>query len=186
VKQWIYNRVFQPIATLLRQGVDPHRITLSLAFGLGFGIFPVLGLPTILCTLAALVLRLNLPAVQFVNYLAAPLQVLLIIPFVRLGERLVGAAPQPITVRGGLQLVAEGAFHAIVVLWSAIWHAALGWLAVGPILIYLVFRLCRPVIGRAATRLHTSDQPPQVFHVQKPKVDRTRRRARCDAGANRP
>ena len=61
-----------PILELLRQGVTPEKIALSLAFGLGLGIFPVLGVSTILCTVAAIVLRLNLPAIQLVNYLAAP------------------------------------------------------------------------------------------------------------------
>lgn len=56
----IRRRLFEPLLTLLRQGIAPQQIALSLAFGLGLGIFPVLGVSTILCTAVALVLRLNL------------------------------------------------------------------------------------------------------------------------------
>jgi uncharacterized protein (DUF2062 family) len=150
LRDFIRRHLFEPILALLRQGITPEKIALSLAFGLGLGIFPVLGLPTILCTAAALILRLNLAAIQLVNYLAAPLQLALIIPFVRLGEHLVHAAPQPLTVSGGLKLLAAGAFKAVIVLWGAIVHAALGWALAGPPFIYLVYLLLKPLIVKAA------------------------------------
>jgi uncharacterized protein (DUF2062 family) len=150
LRDFVRRRLVAPILTLLRQGITPEKIALSLAFGLGLGIFPVLGLPTILCTAAALILRLNLAAVQLVNYLAAPLQLALIIPFVRLGEHLVRAAPQPLTVSGGLKLLADGAFNAVIVLWSAIVHAAIGWALAGPPFIYLVYLILKPLMAKAA------------------------------------
>ena len=93
---------------------------MSLAFGLGIGIFPVLGVSTILCTIVAIVLRLNLPAIQLVNYLAAPIQLVLIIPFVRVGEHLLGVPPQPLSISEGFKLLANGVINAVVVLWDAI------------------------------------------------------------------
>ena len=53
--------------------------------GLALGVCPVVGCPTLFCALAAIFLRVNLPAIQFVNYLASPLQIALLLPFVRLG-----------------------------------------------------------------------------------------------------
>jgi uncharacterized protein (DUF2062 family) len=147
---FLRRRLVEPILTLLRQGITPEKIALSLAFGLGLGIFPVLGLPTILCTAAALLLRLNLVAVQLVNYLAAPLQLVLIIPFVRLGEHLVHAAPQPLSISGGLKLLAAGAVNAVIVLWGAVVHAALGWALAGPPFIYLVYLVLKPLMVKAA------------------------------------
>jgi hypothetical protein len=41
---------------------------------------------------AAVVLRLNFPALQLVNYLVYPLQILLLWPFARLGKWLFGTA----------------------------------------------------------------------------------------------
>ena len=128
-------------------------LLLSRALGIGIGLFPVLGISTLLLAVIALVKRLNLAAIQLVNYLIYPLQLLLIIPFVRLGEALTGAARQPLSIEAGLGLLAEGVWNAVVTLWDAIVHAALGWLVVGPIGIYLLYRLLVPMLARAARSL---------------------------------
>jgi uncharacterized protein (DUF2062 family) len=156
---FVRRRLLDPVLALLRQGLSPRELALSLAFGTGIGIFPVLGVSTPLLTVIAVWMRLNLPAIQLVNYLASPLQLLLIIPFVRVGETLTGSDPQPLTVAAGMEILAEGALHAVVVLWDAIVHAAIGWIAIGPALIWLAYRALLPVLARAATRLRTPDEP---------------------------
>ena len=75
----------------LSQGISPRRLALTLALGFAVGCIPVVGIPTVLCAGLALVLRLNLPAIQMANYAAMPLQLILIVPFVRLGAWLVSA-----------------------------------------------------------------------------------------------
>jgi uncharacterized protein (DUF2062 family) len=150
VRAFVRRRLVDPILDLLRQGVTPKKIALSLAFGLGIGIFPVLGVSTVLCTVVAIALRLNLPAIQLVNYLASPLQLALIIPFVRVGEHLLGVTAQPLSVSEGFRIMADGVVHAVIVLWSAIVHAALGWVVIGPVLIYALYRGFCPVLERAA------------------------------------
>ena len=78
----------QNVATWLRQGISPRKLALTLALGFAIGCIPVVGVTTALCVVAALALRLNFPVIQAANWLAAPLQLLLIVPFVRLGGRL--------------------------------------------------------------------------------------------------
>ena len=146
---FVRRRLVEPVLDLLRQGVTPEKIALSLAFGLGIGIFPVLGVSTVLCTVLAIVFRLNLPAIQLVNYLASPLQLALIIPFVRVGEHLLGLNAQPLSIAEGFRIMAEGVVHAIVVLWDAILHAALGWIVIGPVLIFALYYAFRPLLARA-------------------------------------
>ncbi|MGD0346567.1 MAG: DUF2062 domain-containing protein [Terracidiphilus sp.] len=70
----------------LSQGISPRRLALTLALGFAVGCIPVVGIPTVLCAALALALRLNLPAIQTANYVAMPLQLALIVPFVRLGR----------------------------------------------------------------------------------------------------
>lgn len=72
-------------AVWLRQGISPRRLALTLALGFAIGCIPVVGIPTVLCAGLALALKLNLPAIQAANYVVMPLQVALIVPFVRLG-----------------------------------------------------------------------------------------------------
>jgi len=69
----------------LSQGISPERLALTLALGFAIGCLPMIGVPTALCLLIALGLRLNVPAIQAANYAAMPLQIALIVPFVRLG-----------------------------------------------------------------------------------------------------
>jgi uncharacterized protein (DUF2062 family) len=77
-------------AIWLRQGISPRRLALTLALGFAIGCIPVVGIPTVVCAALALALRLNLPAIQAANYAVMPLQLVLIVPFVRLGGRLFG------------------------------------------------------------------------------------------------
>ncbi len=90
---FLRRRIARPIVELLRQGVTPEKMALSLALGVALGVFPVLGTTTALCALAALILRLNLPAIQIINYFVYPLQIVLILPFFRADEKLFGAPP---------------------------------------------------------------------------------------------
>ncbi len=91
------RRVLTPILNQLRQGITPEKIALTLALGGVLGIFPILGATTLLCALAGVWLRLNQPIIQLVNYFVYPMQILLLLPFYRAGERLFGAEPVPIT-----------------------------------------------------------------------------------------
>ena len=156
----VRRRVVEPILGLLRQGLAPRDLALCLALGAGVGMFPVLGVSTPALTVIALWRRLNLAAIQLVSWLVGPLQVALIIPFMRLGEWLLGAAPQPLTVEAGLAILAEGALQAIVTLWDAIVHAAAGWILIGPAFIYVLYRLLTPVLERALRRLESA--PPST------------------------
>jgi uncharacterized protein (DUF2062 family) len=89
-------------AAWLRQGVSPRRLALTLALGCAVGCIPVVGIPTLLCAGLALLLRLNLPAIQAANYAVMPLQLVLILPFVRLGRWLFASAPQQAASAGNL------------------------------------------------------------------------------------
>jgi|SRR5579863_9590465 hypothetical protein len=76
----------------LSQGISPRRLALTLAIGFVVGCIPVVGLPTGICAVIALAFRLNLPAIQVANYLAMPFQVVLILPLMRLGAKLIPIA----------------------------------------------------------------------------------------------
>lgn len=74
MNDWVwYRRVLDPILALLRQGVTPEKIAISIVLGVILGVFPVLGATTLLCAGAAILFRLNLPAIQLVNYVMYPL-----------------------------------------------------------------------------------------------------------------
>jgi hypothetical protein len=161
LKNWLKRRLLNPLLALLRQGMAPRRLALCVAIAIVVGNIPILGVSTILCTLIALVFRLNLPAIQLVQASMAPSQLLLIIPFVRLGEWMVQAPPQVVSIKAGLALMSHGIWQAIVVLRDAIFHAALAWIILAPFCIYVLHRLLTPILERMAAQVRK--QPPSDF-----------------------
>jgi len=79
----------------LQQGITPRKLAITCALGVVLGLFPVFGVTTLLCLAAAMIFRLNIPIIQLVNYLAAPLQLLLIVPFIKLGAFMLRLKPFP-------------------------------------------------------------------------------------------
>lgn len=124
----------------LRQGVSPQRLALTLALGFAIGCFPVIGIPTALCALLAMALRLNLPAIQAANYLVMPLQFLLIVPFVRFGGWMLASSPAPEAKLG--TLLHGSPLHLITQLGPLTAHAMLAWLVISiPAVALMTFTL---------------------------------------------
>ena len=121
-------------------GLSPASIALILAVGLVLGVFPVYGCPTVLCIAAAVILRLNVPALQLINQLASPLQLVLLVPLNRLGARVVHSLIAP----PDSWVIADAARDAIV-----------GWLCLCvPLGIVLYFVLAHALRRNAAASVN--------------------------------
>ncbi len=156
---WLRRRVISPLLALLTHGVSPQRLALCVAIGVVVGNIPILGVSTAMCALIALSCRLNLAAMQLVQALMAPTQLLLIIPFVRLGEWLFNAPRQPLSIEAGLAVVARGAGQAVILLWDAIVHAGVAWLLVAPFAVFGIYTILVPVFRHAAERIGSRGTP---------------------------
>ena len=148
---FLEKRIIRPIMALLKQGVTPEKIALSLALGIVLGIFPVLGSTTLLCALAALLLKLNLPAIQIVNYMVYPLQLAFLLPFYRAGEWLFNAEHLPISVKEIMAMIDKDVWKAILFLWDTTVHAIGAWFLVGSIMTLILYTLLRPAISRLSS-----------------------------------
>ena len=104
------SRLWMPLASL-----SPEAIALIFALGVVLGVFPVFGVPTLLCGVAALAFRLNLPAIQLVNQVCSPLQYALLIPLGRAGAHIISAGRTGTAVNGPLLWkLADAARNAVV------------------------------------------------------------------------
>jgi uncharacterized protein (DUF2062 family) len=146
------RRLVRPVIELLRQGVTPEKLALSLAFGITLGVFPVLGSTTALCAIAALAFGLNLPAIQIVNYFVYPLQIALLIPFFRAGEQLFGAPHLPLSLAQILTVVHASLWGATRFLWTTIWHATVAWCLVAPVFVALAYVILAALLRRIDRR----------------------------------
>lgn len=73
------------------QGLNPAQLSITVSLGFCLGLFPVIGLTSVLCFAFALGFKLNIVIMQVANWLLAPLQFLLIIPFYQFGAWLLGS-----------------------------------------------------------------------------------------------
>ena len=126
----------------LQCGLAPRQLAFTLALGFAIGCIPVVGIPTLVCAALALTLRLNLPAIQAANYAVMPLQLLLIVPFVRLGGWLIASnRNQPL--QAGTLLHASPHAIATQMGWLA-GQALLAWVLIAmPAVLLLTFMLTK-------------------------------------------
>ena len=124
-----------------------------------FGTFPVIGTTTALCAAIAVAFRLNQVAIQAANYAVYPLQIVLLIPFMRLGERVTGAEHLPLTSSAIVAAFMSGFSHAFRTLSIALAHAALGWALCAIPAALALYAFMRPVMARVAARLAAGSTP---------------------------
>jgi len=150
---WFRRRVRGPLEAQLRQGLSPEGLAWSVAVGLALGIFPVLGTTTILCLLAGQLFRLNQPTLQLANYLAYPLQLVLILPFIRRGERLFGGPLLRLSLPDLLAAFKAAPMATLAEHWTRTWHACAVWALLAPATAALLSLSLRPLLASVARRL---------------------------------
>ena len=85
-----FNKIWEKIKTLLKQGLTPKQLALSLVVSTLVSLFPVFGITTIVLTLIAIPLRLNLPIMIAFSYVGDSIKFLLLIPFIKIGADIMG------------------------------------------------------------------------------------------------
>jgi len=154
VKQaWLYRKIVLPVIELLRQGITPEKIALSIALGAAIGVFPVLGSTTFLCAAAAVILRLNLPSIQLVNYLMYPLQLILFLPFLEAGSRIMRTAPIALSMKQVFGMIESDPWRLTKMLWSATLGAMTIWVALSPLVIGIIYIALAPLLRRLGRRI---------------------------------
>lgn len=146
------KRFVHLVKSLLLHGLTPEGISLSISLGFAGAIFPILGTTSVVCLFFAAVFRLNHAITQSINWLAMPVHLALIFPFLRIGERLFHATPVSLNLG---ELMA--AFHASPMAFlgrfsMSFVHAIAGWLIVMPGVVVLLHLLLRAVLRRYARR----------------------------------
>lgn len=132
----------------LKCGMAPRQLAFTLALGFAIGCIPLLGVTTGICALVALVLRLNMPAIQAANWLAMPVQLVLLIPFLRLGQWMFAGSSVALE-RGQILARVEAAP------WQSLWqmggmfgHATMAWMIMAGPALLLMTMLLTPVMHR--------------------------------------
>jgi uncharacterized protein (DUF2062 family) len=147
-------RVVDPVVTQLTQGITPEKIALTIAVGSALALYPMLGVTTLLCFIAGVLLRLNQPIIQVINYLCFPVHLTTIYYCWVWGDRLFGTQHPRMRVR-------ETAEQMWQLLWndpsllihrfgSTLLHATVIWAAIAPLWIAVIYFSSRTTLREIA------------------------------------
>ncbi len=148
------RRLGDPIIALLTQGITPDKVSYTLALGTGLSLFPFLGFTSLLNLTVGLALRLNQPLLQTLNQLLGPLQLGLIVVYLRIGEWIWGAEPLPFSIQLLIGVFRDASFAEFLQRFGmAGVHAFTAWAVTLPLLVFTLNRSLRPLIRRVACRI---------------------------------
>ncbi|WP_263383402.1 DUF2062 domain-containing protein [Granulicella arctica] len=156
---WLYRRFILPVLALLRMGASPEKLAWSIAIGLMIGINPLLGSTTILCLAIAFVFRLNVAASQLANHVVYPLEILLVVPFIRVGSRLFHTAPLPLSPGSLLKAARVNPIALTRQLWLWEGHALLVWLVLAIVAAPPLALALTPILRRLLIRIDRHQYP---------------------------
>ncbi|CAL9019731.1 unnamed protein product [Prunus brigantina] len=145
---WFKKKVVDPLLEILRRGAEPKLLAFSAALGITLGVFPICGTTVILCgmAIASLGSHCHAPTVMLTNVLATPIELSLIVPFLRFGEIISGGAHFPLTSDAFKKVLTGQASREVLL---SIAHALLGWLVAAPLIfaaLYILFLPCFKVL----------------------------------------
>jgi uncharacterized protein (DUF2062 family) len=147
------RRVVDLTLAQLQQGITPQKIALTIALGFILGLFPILGATTALCALFGLLLRLNQPIIQLLNWLAAPLQIPAIYLFVRIGEWLTRTPPVPFSVSALLLAFKASPLDFLKRYGATGLRGVLAWCLIAPAVAALLYATSLPILKRMGRHL---------------------------------
>ncbi|KAH9626463.1 hypothetical protein KSS87_006423 [Heliosperma pusillum] len=159
---WFENNIIDPFMVIIRRGTEPKQLAFSAALGSTLGIFPIVGISTgvtvLLCGLAIPILgsRCHPPTVLLLNFVVTPIELSLILPFLRLGETICGTSHFPLS-SDALKKVFTG--QASTQLLLTILHALVGWLFLAPFILPLLYVLFLPCFKLLVRRFKPKEAP---------------------------
>jgi len=152
------RRVLRPIVAELTQGVTPDHIALTLAVGTACSLLPFFGFTALFNLAIGVVLRMNQPILQTLNQLLGPLQIVLILVYVRMGETIWAAEGHRFTFVEMMRVFRDKSFGQFLgeFGWAGV-HAFTAWSLTCPVLIGAIYYSVRPALRRLAARSVTAE-----------------------------
>ncbi|CAA2987116.1 E3 ubiquitin- ligase [Olea europaea subsp. europaea] len=160
--QWVRKRIVDPFLQILRRGAEPKQLAFSGAVGITLGVFPICGVTVFLCGMAIAVLGslCHAPTVMLTNFIATPVELSLVVPFLRFGEFITGGPHFPLTSDAFKKVLTGQASREVL---QSIVHALLGWVVAAPFImgtLYILLLPCFKVLVRKFSTFPSSPKKP--------------------------
>lgn len=139
IKQTIFNE--------LAKGLTPKKIAQSLSFGIIIGIFPLLGLTTLLAFIIGHAFKLNHAILQSVNYVMYPIQIILIPIYIKFAAYILSIPDVPIRPDIIIKLFISSPWNFIRKYSIVAVGELIIWTIVGVILYFALIKILIPIIA---------------------------------------
>lgn len=166
-RSFLGKKIIAPLLGFLKAGTSPEQLAIAFSLGSVVGIIPLLGTTTLLCALLAFALRLNLPVLQLANYSVFPLQLLLFIPFFKMGGYVFGSLPIPVSATQISESLQADFFGTLQQFWFANLQALGAWLLLAVplyLLLYFIFLLFFRKISLSFQKKRAADGSHKPFN----------------------
>jgi len=142
------RKLVKPLLALLKAGITPEKLSLTVALGAIIGLIPAFGVTTLIGTLVAARLRLNSPILLLISYFVNPIQILIAIPLVKMGIFIFGGAPLHYSLAQILSMMQEDWLETMNKLWVANLLGVAAWALLAIPLGFLVYYATLPVFRK--------------------------------------
>jgi len=153
----LFCRLQSQLSQLLIQGALPRQLAFAIAMGVAIGLLPTVWGSSLICILLAAIFRLNQLIVQLANCLVYPLQILLLIPYFRIGESLFASHNLPADFDCFIAELQSAPLTVVHQYWQANLQAILAWLLTTPFLLASCFLLAHFLIVRFLPENHPTE-----------------------------
>jgi len=148
-KRWFIN----PVLKQLTQGISADKLAWTIAVGCALGIFPIMGTTSLVCFAAAAYWKLNQPVIQVVCHTLWAAHLALILPFIKLGQRIHRDGPITESITTLLKEFFASPWQFAQDYWLAAWHGVVAWFLVAIPLVFIVRAIALPLLKVTASRI---------------------------------
>lgn len=146
-------KVAHPVRQQLQEGIPVSRVSRALSLGIIAAAWPQIATNVFMAWFLAKLFRCSSIVAGGISFVASPLQYLLMIPFLRLGETLLGLPHFETSVPEIVKIVFTDPIGSFEVLGWPLVHAILGWIC-GSLLVYFpLFWSVRRSVSKLAQAL---------------------------------
>jgi uncharacterized protein (DUF2062 family) len=155
--RWGDRKLLLPIKKSLIKGTSVEKLSVSLALGLIIGLIPLYGFTTLIVAIAALILRQNFIVMQVTHFIVQPLQLLMLIPFLKIGDSLFLKTEYAFTLNQYIGLFKSDFWGTMADYWMVNLSAILIWFIISVPLFIICYFMFKRLISRIK---------PALIHVK--------------------
>jgi uncharacterized protein (DUF2062 family) len=131
-----------PLEHIRKQGFSSEKLALSVSLGIIGGTFPIIGFASVVCLILTILFKQNLIIVQVTNYLVYPLQIVLLLPLLRIGNSVIASNHIELTLNQIVLAFKIGILHGINEIGIILLYGALAWVVIAVpalLILYIIF-----------------------------------------------